>query len=309
MKASIVILLIFISILVKGQQTTHYTQFVYNYFAFNPALAGGSNCVEGKLGIRSQWVGIQGKPEIGFASMHARIKQRRTHNENYYHGVGGYVESDRIGYFSKLTLNGAYAYHMRVGMDIEASIGIFAGLQQFKIDGNDIVVNNFNDPLISGSNSAFLVPYFTPGVFLNHDDWFAGYSVRQIVRNKWQRVVGDISRNQWHHHIVGGKRVKLGTINVVPSAMIGWVRTTNPSINLNVNFELSPSIEAGLLWRNQDAVAALVQLKFAKYFTVGYSFDFTTSSLRTTSSNTHELIIGISSCRHDQNSTYICPVF
>ncbi|MFT7155955.1 MAG: type IX secretion system PorP/SprF family membrane protein [Parvicella sp.] len=295
---------------VKSQQTTQFTQYVFNYFAINPALAGSQDCFNFKLGFRDQWLQLDGSPQTGFASFQSRLKFKKSRANRTHHGVGGYIESDKIGYLSRTTLNLAYAYHFPVGRDVTASVGVFAGFQQFKVNASEILVENYDDPLLSGSGSAFFIPYVTPGLFLNHADWFIGYSVRQVVRNRWSKLIGDQGRNRWHHQLMGGKRFKLGDqFNVIPSAMIKWVRTTKPALDLNLLFEVNKAFEIGVSWRNEDALAAIAKVRFAKYFTVGYSYDITTSKLRHSSSNTHELIIGISACRHDRNSTYICPVF
>ena len=211
---------------------------------------------------------------------------------------------------STTTVNLAYAYHFQLGRDIRASIGLFAGFQQFKVDASRIITINYNDPVIQNGGSALMIPYVTPGVFLNHDNWFAGLAIRQIVRNKWSKTIGVDARNRFHFSLVGGKRYKIGKgFNLVPSAMIKYVGFSAPSVDLNLTMELNKAIEVGASWRNQDAIALMAKLKFARFFSFGYAFDFTTSKLRTVSSNTHELIIGISACPHDRNNSYICPVF
>jgi hypothetical protein len=50
---------------------------------------------------------------------------------------------------------------------------------------------------------------------------------------------------------------------------------------------------------------------FLKYFQLGYSYDVTTSKLRVASSNTHEIILGITPCgREDLKRKMInCPAF
>lgn len=304
------IALIFSFCVVNAQQTTQYTHYMYNYFAYNPALAGSQNCYQLKLGFRTQWVGFNGNPQTGFASFHTRLKFKKTHTNRTYHGVGAYIENDVLGYLGTTTVNGAYAYHFPVGRDVRASVGIFAGIQQFKADGAKIITLNNNDPSLQHANSTILVPYITPGIFLNHDDWFAGFAIRQIVRNKWQRVIGVNSRNRFHYSLVGGKRLRINEqFNLVGSAMFKYVGFSAPSLELNLMAEITPVIELGVLWRNQDAFAALAKIKFARFFTLAYAFDFTTSKLRNASSNTHEVIIGISSCAHNSGDTFICPVF
>lgn len=293
-----------------GQQTTQFTQYTFNYFAINPALAGSQKCLKFKMGYRLQWLGLQGAPQTGFGSVHARLKSKRRSIRDSYHGVGAYVENDVIGYFGTTTLNLAYAYHFRMGRKVRASMGVFGGMQQFRSDASRILVTDYTDPAITGSGNAFFVPYFTPGIFLNHDNWFAGLSIRQVVRNKWSKVIGVDARNRSHFSIIGGKRFKLTEkVNLIPSGLLKWTGVTAPSLDLTLSAEFTSYLKMGLSWRNQDALAVMAQVKFAKFFSLGYAFDFTTSSLRTGSSNTHELILGVSACPHKSNDTFLCPVF
>jgi hypothetical protein len=64
-------------------------------------------------------------------------------------------------------------------------------------------------------------------------------------------------------------------------------------------------------YRNQDAVAFMVKLPFLKYFTLGYSYDVTTSQLRVGGANTHEIILGIYPCLPlDPDKAIVrCPIF
>jgi hypothetical protein len=68
-------------------------------------------------------------------------------------------------------------------------------------------------------------------------------------------------------------------------------------------------IQFGATWRNTDALALMFKINFLRYFSFGYTFDFTTSRIRLTSSNTHEIILGISACPQKSNDPSICPVF
>ena len=158
--------------------------------------------------------------------------------------------------------------------------------------------------------AVFLIPDFSPGIFLNHDDWFLGYSIRQIMLNKWTRLVGsDLSRNRFHHYIVGGKRFKTDAFNIVPSGLIKFVAFSKPALDLNVMIEISNRYEFGVSWRNTDAIAALFNVKFLKHFSLGYAFDMTTSKIKSVSSNTHEILLGIRSCPFENKNTFICPTF
>lgn len=307
-KKLVYLFVLFLSIGVKGQQTVQYSQFVFNQFAYNPALAGSKECMDVKLGYRTQWVGLEGAPRTAFGTFHTKIKFKKSRNPRVTHGVGALVESDAIGPLSRTTINLAYAYHFPVARDVKASVGVFAGLQQFRVDVNKMSLANGNDPAINGSGARYFIPDVAPGLFLSHKNWFAGYSIKQIVRNKW-KILGTDSRNRWHHNFVFGKRFKTnGGVNLVPSAMLKVTGFSAPALDINLMAEINPYFELGGSWRNGDAIIGMVKFRFLNFFTLGYSFDFTTSRMRYGSSNTHEIILGISGCSFNASS-YDCPAF
>lgn len=292
-----------------AQQAPQFSQYIFNYFAINPAMAGSQPCLNFSLGYRSQWLNLDGAPKTGFGSFTTELKLKKRPTNRSKHGLGMYVENDVIGPMARTSVNIAYAYHLPISREINASFGIFAGIHQFKVDAAKITLANPDDPLINGSGSTLMVPDFSPGLFLSHKNWFAGYSTKQLVRNKWKIIGSDDSRNRWHHYIVGGKRFKAGKINIIPSTMLKYAAFSTPSLDINLIAELNKSFDIGLGWRNQDQIGALMKLKFAKYFTLGYSYDYTVSSLRFGSSNTHELIILINACGHQRGHEYQCPIF
>ena len=117
------------------------------------------------------------------------------------------------------------------------------------------------------------------------------------------------ARNRFHHYLVGGKRCKTGTFNLVPAALIKFIGFSVPALDLNLTAELSKKFDIGLSWRNTDALVAMMNVKFLKFFSLGYAFDFTTSKMNIASSNTHEFILSVSACPFNQKNSYICPVF
>ncbi len=309
MRLFIGILFFFICVQLKGQQTVQFTQYIFNGFAINPALAGIKPCLDVKLGYRLQWVGFEGAPKTTFASVTGELKFKKVRSIRTKHGGGVYLESDIIGPVKKTTMYLAYAYHFPLSRGITASAGVFAGLQELRLDASNILVFDPDDPLIRGSGSRFIIPDISPGFFISHKDWFTGFSIRQAFPKKWGLIGSDKTKNTLHYLLVGGKRFETGNaINVVPSAMVKWTGYTNPSLDLNLLFELNHYFEIGASWRSGDALAGIVKFNFLEYLSLGYSFDLTTSKVRLGSSNTHEIILGIYSCPRGA-SDYLCPAF
>jgi type IX secretion system PorP/SprF family membrane protein len=309
MRLFIIILSFFICDQFKGQQTVQFTQYIFNGFAINPALAGSKPCIDVKLGYRAQWLGFEGAPKTTFASVNGELKFKKVKTIRTKHGAGVYVESDVIGPVKKTTMYLAYAYHFPLFRGVTASLGVFAGLQELRLNASKISVFDGNDPLIRGSGARFMIPDVSPGFFVSHKDWFTGFSIRQAFPKTWGLIGSDKTKNTLHYLLVGGKRFETGNaINVVPSGMLKWTGYTNPSLDLNLLFELNHYFEIGASWRNGDALAGIVKINFLEYFSLGYSFDLTTSKIRLGSSNTHEIILGIYSCSRGA-SDYLCPAF
>lgn len=292
-----------------AQQAPQFSQYIFNYYAINPAMAGSQGCLNFTLGHRNQWLELDGAPETSFGSFSTEIKVKKRVTNQAKHGIGMYVENDVIGPTAKTSFNLAYAYHLPITREINASFGIFLGIHQFKLDAAKISLADTYDPLINGSNNTLLIPDFSPGLFLSHKNWFAGYSIKQLARNKWKILGTKDSRDRWHHYLVAGKRFDVGRINLIPSAMFKYAALSRPALDLNLIAELNRSFDIGIGWRNQDQIGAMLKIKFAKFLTIGYSYDYTISDLRLGSSNTHEVIIAVSACSHDRGEAYQCPIF
>ncbi len=85
---------------------------------------------------------------------------------------------------------------------------------------------------------------------------------------------------------------------------------TSPALDLNALVEYKGKVGAGISYRNIDAVAGLIRFDLLKYFFLGYSFDLTTSKLRTNSSNTHEVTIGFKACPDEGGGiNKVCPAY
>ncbi len=294
----------------SAQQAPQYTHYIFNNFAINPAVAGSKTCIDLRFGYRTQWVGLEGAPKTAFFNAAGRLKLRRARNQRVYHGLGGAIENDVMGPFSRTLIQLAYAYHIPVSSKYMLSFGLFGGIEQFRFNGTSLLYRDNDDPAISNAQSStILVPEFSPGIFLYSDDLFAGFTIRQLFRNKWKNVGVD-SRLTLHYMLNAGKRfISNGGMSFIPSAMLKFAPMAPPAVDLNFLVDYRNTIMGGLAWRNTDAIAFLLKLNVLKHFSLGYAFDLTTSRIQLGSSNTHEVVIGIYSCPLKGGNTFECPTF
>jgi type IX secretion system PorP/SprF family membrane protein len=293
----------------SAQQIAQYTQYLFNHFGINPAVAGSRECVDIRLGYRTQWVGFEGAPRTAFANINARLKSKRKGRNRGFHAIGAMVESDVTGPTSRTLLNGAYAYHLPLNHKWTMSAGVFAGFQQYRLDVSKITLANYNDGAINGSQSVFVYPDISAGIWIYGEEWYGGLAVRQILKNK-VKDIGTDTRLTYHYNLIVGRKITNNDgVSYIPSASFKFAPYATPALDLNILVDFQNKFALGASYRNTDAIAVMGRLNFLKYFTLGYAFDFTTSKIRTASSNTHEVMLGIYACPSSEKDIYSCPAF
>ena len=294
---------------INAQQSPQFTQFVFSQFAHHPAVAGSKPCMDLRIGYRTQWVGFDGRPITTFANGHAQILSKKNRHLKSKHGIGGHVESDNTGPTSRTKLYLAYAYHMPVGRKTMLSFGLYGGIMQYRFNAAKVTLADPNDAAINSSSPTIIWPDISPGIWLYSEEFFGGLTLWHALKNKIDNM-GTDSRLAHHYVLTGGKRFKgSDDISWIPSVALKYAAFSSPALDLNITMDYKNIFQAGLTYRNTDAVAGIFKLNFMKYFSLGYAFDFTTSRIRIASSNTHEIVLGISACPHKDRGINSCPVW
>ncbi len=310
MRRIILIALLASQVVVYAQQTPQYTQYLLNYMAINPAMAGMKKCVDVKIGYRSQWVGFEGAPRTAFATISSRLKFKRSKSPFSHHGIGAKVESDNMGLTGTTKLYVAYAYHFSIMRDLKASAGVYGGIQQFRFRAGDAQYWQGPDPAVNASSAVIIWPDFTPGIFIYNEQFFLGFDIRQLLLNRIKGYGTGNNRFKHHFELLGGYKFAADQkLSYTPSAMIKFTPLSVPALDLNLLVDYDNRFQFGFSYRNTDALAAMFKVHFLKHFTLGYSFDLTTSNVRLASSNTHEIVIGLYTCNVAGGDSFSCPVF
>jgi type IX secretion system PorP/SprF family membrane protein len=296
----------------RAQQISQYTQYVFNQFSVNPAVAGSKDCLDVRLGFRKQWVGFPGAPTTGWASLHGYLRAKGKPYVKNRHGIGAFVEADDAGALGYTHFYLAYAYHIQMAKDYYISLGLFAGVKQVKFNGS--LLNGLvdpTDPVLKSNGSSMTYPMIWPGVWMYSKNGWLGLSIPQVLNNKIPGL-GVNSTLTPHFLMSAGRRIRLNKrMGLVPSTMLKLSPKSPLAFDLNFWLEYKRKLGVGITYRNQDAVAFLVKIPLMKFFSVGYSYDINTSRLRVANSNTHEIILSIYPCGADDPAKAIvrCPVF
>jgi len=295
-----------------GQQTEHYTQYQFNQFNFNPALAGTKSCIDIRTGYRYQWLGIEGAPQTGFVNLHGPLRFRKKKRNLYgpKSGIGVSFSRDNFGPFSFLKASAAYALHLPINKDWTLSFGTSVGMQQVSFSINQLTTE-FNDPTLPNASQSFILfPDISIGGWIADKKNYFGISVRNLVGNQLD-AIGPESFLQRHFYVTGGKKFKLEKKwSFVPSFFMLKTAATPLDFHLSALFDLDNKISFSLGIRRTDAITAQIRVKLFNFISVGYSFDYVISKLNRNMWYSHEMTAAFNSCSNYGNSSTIsCPTF
>lgn len=296
----------------EAQQMEHFTQYQFNQFAFNPAVAGTKSCIDVRTGYRFQWAGITDAPQVGFINAHAPLRFGKKNRNSFgpKHGIGGQIKRDAFGPFSNLKLHVTYAIHIPLSMKWKLSFGTSLGFFQTGYDASK-VTTELNDPAVPVSSQSFITfPDGIVGAWVSDKRTYVGLSVHNLFGNTMDEI-GPEAKLQRHVYFTAGRSFPLEKKwSIIPSAFVMWTKATPIDFHLSALADYDNRFTFGLGLRRTDAITAQVRVKFFNWISLGYSFDFVISKLMGNMWYTHEITGGFNSCSNYGNtSTTDCPSF
>jgi type IX secretion system PorP/SprF family membrane protein len=311
-KHLLTLLFAFVCQVVVAQQTPHFTQYQFNQFAINPALAGTKNCIDIRTGFRYQWAGFEGAPQTGFLNGHGPLKLRNKRSKLYgpKSGIGLNLSNDKFGAYSFFNAHLAYALHLPINRNWKFSIGLSLGVKQSSFSSNQLTTE-FNDPLVANTSQSFLIfPDAKLGFWLADKSHHFGFSVHNLFGNRLGEI-GDQASLRRHFYFTGGKQFKLQKKwTFQPSFFL--LKTTNTPIDFHLSalFDLDNKFSFGVGIRRTDAITSQIRVKLFDFLSIGYSFDFVISKINNNIWQTHEITAGFNSCsNYGNSSTTSCATF
>lgn len=295
-----------------GQQTEHYTQYEFNQFAINPAVAGTKSCIDIRTGYRFQWVGIDGAPETGFINAHAPLRFSKKNRASYgpKSGIGGQIKRDVFGPFSFLQAEATYALHIPVSLRWKISMGTSFGIKQANYDAA-MVTTELADPSVPNSSQSFIVfPDGKLGFWAADKKTYIGLSIHNLFGNTL-KLTGTNMNLQRHFYFTAGRNFALeNKWSLIPSIFLLKTAKTPLDFHLSVVLDLDNKFDIGVGLRRTDAITAQFRVKLFNFISIGYSFDYVISKLGGNIWYTHEITSGFNSCsNYGNSSTTNCPTF
>lgn len=275
----------------SAQQLPQFTQYMLNDFIINPAAAGSNDYGEAKLMYRRQWSGaFDGEePTTIVASVHTNLARYPRV------GIGASVFNDVTGPSQRTGAQVAYAYHIPLDAGATFSIGIGAKGAQQSVNWSELTTTEPNDPAIGSTESKFGGDV-NLGAFIYDKEYYVGITAAQLLESQYNfgdsPDLGNLT-NARHFYIMAGYEYEVNEqIDIEPSVLIKYLPSVPIQFDLNARLIYEKKYWAGFNFRTYDAIGFLAGLTFNDDFHLGYSYDFTTSELRSVSGGSHEILLG-----------------
>ncbi|MGK6352366.1 PorP/SprF family type IX secretion system membrane protein [Parapedobacter sp. DT-150] len=302
----------------RAQQNIQFTQYIFNSLSINPAYVGYKEEWFGQLGMRSQWVGLDGAPQTALVSVDGLLDGAT----NKRHGLGVQLNADRLGPQSATSFYLNYAFRLRLNEEDtqRLSFGLGAGVTQYGLNGTLLDPIGAGDPVVPPNRINNFVPDIRFGVYYYNPYWYAGISVMDLLSGdqsnnifRWDNTTTDNIRRRRHIYFMGGGLVNLseGT-RLRPSLLVKEDFKGPTSLDLNAMLVFGDRFWIGGGWRTgvtvfrkdyervtgnalnrRNSVSAITQLYVMPALRIGYSYDYILSQLSSVQNGSHEVTLGI----------------
>ncbi len=286
---------LFVFMLLSGvgyaQQDAQFTQYMYNTIVVNPAYAGSREAMSILALHRTQWLGLDGAPVTNTFSIHTPINGTNV-------GLGLSVVNDRIGPSTENNIAVDFSYTIPMSDNYKLSFGLKASANLLNVDYSKFITYNPSDPRFQDNIDNKFSPNIGVGVYLHSDKTYFGLSAPNLLETKHfdgttsHTASSFISRQLLHYYFIVGHVFDLNEgVKFKPSVLAKMVKGAPLQVDLSGNFLINQKFTAGVSYRWDAAVSALVGFQIDGSWFIGYSYDFETTKLANYNSGSHELFL------------------
>ncbi|MHB8261207.1 MAG: PorP/SprF family type IX secretion system membrane protein [Bacteroidia bacterium] len=260
-----------------AQHDNLYSQYMFNGLLINPAYAGSNDMLNATAVNRNQWVGFDGAPRTSTFSLHTPLKNKSLN-------VGLMFINDQYGITTQNVINGVFAYRIFLKKS-SLSFGLQAGVNLIKNNWNTIQTTTPGDVVFTNQYSQQNIPQTGFGIYYKAQKFYMGISAPELL------AIGLSSNVYKSALLTTGYLFNLSeNIKLKPSVLVKYIKNSPVEVDLNANIYFK-ALGIGYSYRTNDAMVFLLTCNINKQFSVGYSYDYTTSKLKTFVKGSHEIML------------------
>jgi len=290
----------------SAQQQPLYSEFTFNKYLFNPAVAGSEQIPIIRLSAYEQWIGFKGAPKFHTASFDTRIFQETREPRRNIRlkfklfkpgtvGTGIQIFNERYGILRHTGLTATYSYHMMLGSQ-QLSLGVSPVISNLGLLSSDIVPSDEEfDQLLEGDNTRRWIVDFNFGIYLMKSEYFAGYSVHHLSKSalQWGGTVDADYRIGRQHYFMGGYKYAYSEkLLFEPSMLIKISEDRKDQMDISLKCVISDNYWCGLTYKTSKTLSIFGGLQYDRYLFC-YAFDLTLTPIRNFNYGSHELLLAV----------------
>ncbi len=288
-KLYILFFLLVCATVTQAQQLPQLTQYYFNEYVINPAVAGRDNVFDVRTSQRHQWVGITDAPRTYTLSVHGPLFTDKM-------GVGAYAFTDIVGPTRRTGFQASYAYHLAFSETARLSFSASLGLLHYALDGSKLDLRDEGDPSLANTFESELHPDAKFAVYFYTPKFYAGLTIPNLIQNRLNLYEANSIENRLvpHFMLMAGYRYDINDDWMVePSLLFKYVNPAPLKMDLTVRVHYKNMIWAGLNYRTGEAFAPAIGYTHKDFLFFGYSYDILTNNLKNYSTGSHEVLVGI----------------
>jgi len=292
----------------KAQQLPVYTQYVFNEYIMNPAIAGTVDHTPIRFSYRDQWSGFTDSKGNNVAPKTFAFSAHMPVSNSI--GLGGFVYNDVTGPIS-LT-SGQVSYSWRGCLSKQScfwekkkfiSLAYGTRFIQFALDETQTEdyageIDGINDPVLTNTiETDFLISHIVASYFYT-EYLYAGFSAQNLFARalKIETAEGYDNKLTPEYNVVAGAYIPFTedkSLALEPSILTKSTSWSDTQIDVGLRFIYENSVWLGGSYRASEAAYAfLFGIERGDWF-IGYSYDTSVQGISNYSSGTHEIALGI----------------
>jgi len=271
-----------------AQQDPQYSLYMFDKMAVDPAAAGSKDDMELNLISRDQWLDIPGAPITNALLFSAPIQDKHA-------GWGVEIMNDRIGPTQSSSLQGNYAYNVRIGNG-RLAMGLGIGLYDYTFDFSQIDYKDQNDVYAMANNGSKITPTAEAGLYYHTTTYYVGVSFNHLIESRLTNITTDSSASfKPHAYFIAGKSFQSASgIIWNPSIIIQYATNAPIAASINLNVLLINKLWLGASFKPGYGFVLLAAYRATNAISVGYAYDLGLNNIGTLGGGSHELSLSIS---------------
>jgi type IX secretion system PorP/SprF family membrane protein len=152
----------------------------------------------------------------------------------------------------------------------------------------------FRDPDVAFNDNLNLIsPMIGAGLYMHTRKWYLGFAIPNFLEtDHYDDFQESVATERMHFYLIGGYVFNLSeTTEFKPAFLVKGVSGAPLIADVSANFWFQKKLTAGVAWRWDDSVSALVGFQVTPGMFIGYGYDLTTTGLNNYNGGSHEITL------------------